>query len=258
MRLFDSTTHIKQTAKGLIFALAITAFTAINVNAQSKKANAPAKAKASAAHAMTKAQILEAEQLLAGLGYWTGPVDGLFDPASRQALIAFQKVEGRSRTGQLNDAELQALHSAARPTPLEIGYAHVEADLNRQVLFVIDDKGVVTRTLSISSGNGKDFTSEGWTRRAVTPTGRFKVYRKVDGWRKAPLGSIYYPNYFLSGIAIHGSQSIPTFPASHGCIRIPVFAAKEISEMTPVGTVVLVHDSTSATAQNKPVTARAQ
>jgi N-acetylmuramoyl-L-alanine amidase len=258
MRLQNSTTHIKQTAKGLMIALAITIFATINVNAQSKKANTPAKTKAPAARAMTKAQILEAEQLLAGLGYWTGPVDGLFDAASRQALIAFQKVEGRPRNGQLNDAELQALHSAARPTPLETGYAHVEADLSRQVLFVIDDKGVVTKALSISSGSGKDFTSEGWTRRAVTPTGRFKVYRKVDGWRKAPLGSIYYPNYFLSGIAIHGSPSIPIFPASHGCIRIPVFAAKEISEMTPVGTVVLVHDSTSATAQNKPVTARAQ
>jgi lipoprotein-anchoring transpeptidase ErfK/SrfK len=270
MRLLDSTTHIKQIAKGLMIALVITTLAAINVNAQSQPAGnpakikapaatagKPAKAKAPAARAMTKEKIQEAEQLLAGLGYWTGTVDGQFDAASRQALIAFQKVEGRPRTGQLNDAELQALHSAARPTPLESGYAHVEADLDRQVLFIIDDKGIVTKTLSISSGSGKDFTSEGWTRRAVTPTGRFKVYRKVDGWRKAPLGSIYYPNYFLSGIAIHGSPSIPTFPASHGCIRIPVFAAKEISELTPVGTVVIVHDG-SATAQNKTVATRAQ
>lgn len=240
-----------------MLALVITALATINVNAQAKPARKPAKAKAPAAHTMTKEKIQEAEQLLANLGYWTGTVDGQFDAASRQALIAFQKVEGRPRTGQLTDAELQALQSAARPAPLETGYAHVEADLNRQVLFIIDDKGTVTKTLSISSGNGKDFTSEGWTRRAVTPTGRFKVYRKVDGWRKAPLGSIYYPNYFLSGVAIHGSPSVPAFPASHGCIRIPVFAAKEISEMTPVGTVVLVHDG-SATAQNKTVATRAQ
>jgi lipoprotein-anchoring transpeptidase ErfK/SrfK len=134
--------------------------------------------------------------------------------------------------------------------PLESGYAHVEADLGRQVLFVVDTSGKVTNILPISSGNGEEFTSEGWTRRAVTPTGRFKVYRKVEGWRKAPLGNIYYPNYFLSGVAIHGSQSVPTRPASHGCIRIPLFAAKEFSEIISTGTVVIVHDG-AAVAQGR-------
>jgi lipoprotein-anchoring transpeptidase ErfK/SrfK len=217
----------------------------------------PATAKKVQAVALTKADILEAEQLLAGLGYWTGPVDGRFDAASRHALVAFQKVEGRQRSGRLTVAELQALRTAARPTPLETGYAHVEADLNRQVLFVVDDSGAVTRVLPISSGSGEEFTSEGWTRNAVTPTGRFKVYRKVDGWRKAPLGSIYYPNYFLSGVAIHGSASIPTKPASHGCIRIPVYAAKEFSQITPTGTVVLVYDA-STMAQIKHSATKAQ
>ena len=140
---------------------------------------------------------------------------------------------------------------------METGYAHVEADLNRQVLFVVDDGGTVTKVLPISSGSGEEFTSEGWTRRAVTPTGRFKVYRKVEGWRKAPLGSIYYPNYFLSGVAIHGSASIPTKPASHGCIRIPVYAAKEFYDMTPTGTVVIVHDG-AALAQTKSSATKAQ
>ncbi|HEY9232694.1 MAG TPA: L,D-transpeptidase, partial [Blastocatellia bacterium] len=107
------------------------------------------------------------------------------------------------------------------------------------------------------SGNGEEFTSEGWTRRAVTPTGRFKVYRKVEGWRKAPLGSIYYPNYFLSGVAIHGSASVPAKAASHGCIRIPVFAAKEFSELTPTGTVVIVHDG-AAMAQSRTSATKAQ
>jgi lipoprotein-anchoring transpeptidase ErfK/SrfK len=206
---------------------------------------------------LSKAEILEAEQLLANLGYWVGPVDGVLDPASRQALIAFQKVEGRQRTGRLTAAELQALRSATRPAAMETGYAHVEADLSRQILFVIDANGTVTRTLSISSGSGQEFTSEGWTRRAVTPTGRFKVYRKVEGWRKAPLGMIYYPNYIMEGIAIHGSPSVPATPASHGCIRIPVFAAKEFSQMTPTGTVVIVH-SGAALAQARAEAARAQ
>jgi lipoprotein-anchoring transpeptidase ErfK/SrfK len=53
---------------------------------------------------------------------------------------------------------------------------------------------------------------------------------------------LYYPNYITeSGIAIHGSSSVPSRPASHGCIRIPMSAAKAFSDVAPIGTVVLVY-----------------
>ena len=249
MRSLLSKTVARSLAIALLSAMTYMTAAAQTPQAPPAKSHGVHKAKKVAAPVeMPKQDVLEAEQLLANLGYWVGPVDGVLDPASRQALIAFQKVEGRERTGRLTAAELQALRVAVRPTPLEAGFAHVEADLARQVLLVVDSNGTVSRTLSISSGSGQEFTSEGWTRRAVTPTGRFKVYRKVAGWRKAPLGLIYYPNYFMEGVAIHGSPSVPAKPASHGCIRIPMFAAKEISELTPTGTVVIVHDG-SALAQ---------
>jgi lipoprotein-anchoring transpeptidase ErfK/SrfK len=128
------------------------------------------------------------------------------------------------------------------PVPRETGYAHVEVDLSRQQLLVVDDAGCVVYTLPVSTGSGRLFTFEGITRRAVTPTGRFTVLRKITGWREAPLGMLYYPNYLTeSGIAIHGSSSVPARPASHGCIRIPNAAAKAFSDMTPIGTVVLVY-----------------
>ena len=125
--------------------------------------------------------------------------------------------------------------------PLEIGYAHVEVDLSQQQLSVIDDSGRVVKTLPVSSGSGKWFTSEGRTRRAITPTGRFTVVRKIAGWHKSPLGMLYYPSFITQGVAIHGSLSVPIRPASHGCIRIPMSAAKEFFDVTPIGTVVLVH-----------------
>ena len=190
--------------------------------------------------------VLEAEQRLAELGYWTGPVDGTFDSASRHALIAFQKVERRACTGRLTPDELKALRAAKPAVPLESGYFHIEVDIRRQVLFVVESSGVVSKILPVSSGSGKPFTSEGWTRRAVTPTGRFRVSHKIAGWRKSPLGLLYYPVYFLSGIAIHGNPSVPMVPASHGCVRIPMFAAKPFSERVPVGTTVLVHDGSVA------------
>jgi hypothetical protein len=193
---------------------------------------------------------METEQLLSNLGYWTGPVDGDFDVGSRHALIAFQKVEGRQRTGKLTKAELQAMRVATRPVPRRTGYAHIEIDLTRQVLFIVDAAGSITHILPVCTGNEKPYVDHGQTHRAHTPRGTFKVLRKIAGWRRSSLGLLYYPNYIHSGIAIHGSLAMPVYPASHGCIRIPMFAAKELSEMTAIGTEVIVYEAELAIASD--------
>ena len=187
-------------------------------------------------------EILAAEKRLSELGYWTGPVDGTLDSSSRHALIAFQKVEGRQRTGKLTRVEFQALVSAHRPLPKYSGDAHVEIDLKRQVLFIVDTTGTVTHILPVCTGNEKTYMDHGEIHRAHTPRGRFRVLRKIAGWRLSSLGLLYYPNYIYNGIAIHGSLAVAVYPASHGCIRIPMFASKELSELTPVGTEVIVYD----------------
>ncbi|HKX27160.1 MAG TPA: L,D-transpeptidase [Blastocatellia bacterium] len=185
----------------------------------------------------------EAGGLLISLGYWVDlGAEGL-DVSLRHALIAFQKVEGRPRTGVLTEAELEALRHGCRPQAREPGAAHLEIDLDRQVLFVVDDEGLVSRILPVSTGSGEFFTEGGRTRRAVTPLGRFTVAYKIEGWRKSPLGLLYYPSYLYDGIAIHGNPSVPTRPASHGCIRIPMFAAKEFYEIAAPGMIVLIYDS---------------
>jgi len=187
-------------------------------------------------------EIFAAEKRLSDLGFWTGPVDGTLDSGSRHALIAFQKVEGRQRTGKLTRAEFHALQSASRPLAKYSGSAHVEVDLNRQVLFFVDNTGTVTHILPVCTGNEKSYVDHGEIHRAHTPRGNFKVLRKIAGWRLSSLGSLYYPNYIQNGIAIHGSLAMAVYPASHGCIRIPMFASKELSELTPVGTEVLIYD----------------
>ena len=193
--------------------------------------------------ALTGAQSREAEQRLFDMGYWTGPVDGLFDPASRSALIAFQKWEGRPVTGRLTLDELEAIRASTSPKARETGYAHVEVDIDRQLLLLVNDEGNV-RVLPVSTGSGKPFTEEGQTSIAYTPRGRFVVYDKVVGW-DGPPGSMYYSNYISGGVAIHGYPSVPIQPESHGCIRIPIFAARELSSLLPVGTIVLVYDKVS-------------
>lgn len=193
---------------------------------------------------LTRAQTREAERRLSDMGYWTGAVDGLFDRATRSALIAFQKWEGRPITGRLTIAELEAIRTSASPKARELGYAHVEVDLDRQVLLMVNDEGGV-RVLPVSTDSGKPFMDEGQTSIAYTPRGRFVVYDKSVGWEKDPPGSMYYSNYISGGVAIHGSPSVRIQPASHGCIRIPIFAACEMSKLLKLGTIVLVYDQVS-------------
>jgi len=56
---------------------------------------------------------------------------------------------------------------------------------------------------------------------------------------------MYYSNYISGGVAIHGFRTVPIQPESHGCIRIPMFAAREVSKLMPIGTIVLVYDKVS-------------
>ena len=195
---------------------------------------------------ITEAEVAEAREQLGQLGYWIDLDAKGADASLRHALIAFQKIEGRRRTGVLTTQELVALRTAKRPQAREWGFAHIEVDLPRQVLLVVDCCGAILRILPISSGSGEWFTEGGRTRQAITPVGRFKVTHKINGWRKSPLGLLYYPNYLHDGIAIHGNPAVPAFPASHGCIRIPMFAAQEFSEMAKVGMEVIVYDDVRA------------
>jgi len=212
----------------------------------------PAVVVAPPAGAASAEMVIKAEQRLSDIGYWPGPVGDKAAERTKYAVLAFQRVEGRSQTGTLDAGDIEALLAAKRPVPRETGYAHIEVDLQRQVLFVVDQNNGVSLVLPISSGSGKLYTFEGKTSRAVTPRGRFTVYRKVQGWRKAPLGMIYYPSYFNEGWAIHGSTSVPNYPASHGCIRIPIPTAKQLSDITPVGTVVLVYDGNQQASASAP------
>jgi len=190
---------------------------------------------------LTRDDVRRAERRLADLGYWVGPVDGVLDPVSRQAVVAFQKVSGRKATGRLARADLAALDRAVPPLPRETGPAHVEVDLARQVLFLVDAEGRVGDILPISTGTGRPFRENGYSGVADTPCGHLEVFSKLSGWKKSPLGEMYNPLYVVGGIAIHGSLDVPPHPASHGCIRVPMFASRRLPAMVPLKTPVLVY-----------------
>ena len=184
---------------------------------------------------LTRGEVKQATARLDEMGYGSG----------RTALIAFQKYEGRKVTGQLTRDEFEAITNAAAPEAKDAGYRHVEVDLDRQVLLLIDDEGAVKKVLPVSTGSNKHYREKGMSGLAYTPRGRFKIYAKIAGWRKSPLGLLYYPNYFSDGLAIHGNSSVPDTPASHGCIRVPNSSAIDLYEQLPIGTILLIYDKAS-------------
>ena len=187
--------------------------------------------------------LLEIEERLAELGYPVLKVDGKPDASTYHAILAFQKVEGLKRTGKPSAGLLEALRFARRPAArFRAGGKHIEIDIPRQVLFLSDDHGNVVYILSVSTGNEKPYLDKGERQIAHTPRGEFRIQRKINGTRISTLGPMYYPSYFYRGVAIHGSPSVPPYPASHGCVRIPRFAERMFFKMAPIGMEVFVYD----------------
>lgn len=186
------------------------------------------------------AEVQALQQRLAELGYDTG-VDGRWGSQTTFAVMAFQKVEGLGRTGRADDATRARLQTASAPAPMmpNGGANRVEVDLKRQVLFLYKG-GALARVLPVSTGNNKRYCVDGECAVAVTPGGSFKVGRKISGIRVSRLGKLYNPLYFNGGIAIHGSPSVPAYPASHGCVRIPMYASASFFAQVPSGTPVYV------------------
>jgi N-acetylmuramoyl-L-alanine amidase len=185
--------------------------------------------------------VLAAQERLAGLGYWLGKPDGDYGPATAHAVTALQKVAGLSRDGVLGPRTAKALAAGIKPRARSTRGDVIEVDLAHQVVLVVRH-GHVRLTFDTSTGSGQYYTSQGRRKHAVTPKGTFKVYYVVDGWDPGPLGRLYRPRYFNGGIAIHGYPSVPSQPASHGCVRVTIGAMDYLwsSKLLPIGRTVLV------------------
>jgi lipoprotein-anchoring transpeptidase ErfK/SrfK len=194
-------------------------------------------------------QVRALQERLAELGYDVGTPDGQWGARTTYALMAFQKVEGLIRDGQDGPQTQAALAVATKPGPMLAGGAptRIEIDVARQVLFHWVN-GSLARILPVSTGNNERYCVDGECSVAVTPGGSFRIGRKAAGLEVAPLGELWWPMYFNGGIAIHGSPSVPPWPASHGCIRIPMYAAPTFYYEVPAGTRVHVLNSPEAEA----------
>ena len=168
--------------------------------------------------------VLALERRLAELHYALRGVDSVYGQDTFEAVLAFQKVHGLPRTGRVEPWLWRRLSLAGVPRALH-GGDYIEVDKTRQVLFVVRG-GEVARVVHVSTGATGN-----------TPLGSWSVYRKVGGWDWV----LWYPMYFKGGFAIHGYPSVPAYPASHGCVRIPMWIAPSLFGTHDYGTTVVVH-----------------
>ncbi|WP_157239282.1 L,D-transpeptidase family protein [Catenuloplanes japonicus] len=190
----------------------------------------------------TGAEITGLQERLTALGYWNGPADGRFGPLTQQAVYALQKAAGIKITGTVDAATITALSDGVRPVAKSRKGHRVEIDLTRQLLLIVDD-GAVTKIFNTSTGTGKHYRYQGKRYLAKTPAGQFAVDRQVSDWRYGPRGPLYRPKYFTGGIAVHGAENVPSWPASDGCARVTIAAMDWIwkKRAIPVGTPVQVY-----------------
>jgi peptidoglycan hydrolase-like protein with peptidoglycan-binding domain len=178
-----------------------------------------------------------------------GPVDGKYGGEMAYAVQAVQKIIGAPRTGAIGPTEAWALEHFRYPTPLAPNAEpnRTEIDITKQVITLYQG-GQVRLITTTSTGAGelycyttpRDHPTQRVCEYANTPSGRFTYTRFVKGWDKSPLGQLYNPFYFNGGIAIHGYDSVPPEPASHGCARIPMHIAEYFHTLVHVGDPVYV------------------
>ncbi len=187
------------------------------------------------------------QERLQDLRFWVGPVDGVFGRLTEQAVYAFQKANGLAVDGRVGSETYGALDEGATPTARTGGGRVMEVDASRQLLMAVLD-GHVQWVFNTSTGTEEPYQHPGgYTAMADTPRGRHTVYYQFDGWQDGRLGPMYRPKYFHhDGIAVHGSDSVPPRPASHGCVRVTVAAMDHIwaTGLMPLHSTVVVYGET--------------
>jgi hypothetical protein len=185
--------------------------------------------------------VLAYEARMKALHFDPGPVDGTFDQATWYAVSTVQKYFGLPRTGVINTAVDFALtHFTYSPAEPHSEADRVEIDLDRQVLTLYSNWQPVLLTTT-STGSGEHFCGgvDG-CQYAITPTGHFHFYDLIKGWQKGKLGTMWNPYYFNGSDAVHGLESVPNYPASHGCARIPMHIANYFYNLVHQGESVFV------------------
>jgi len=174
---------------------------------------------------MSGSTVKTLQRRLAALKYYPGSIDGQFGTSTLEAVWAFYEAQGMTAHDYVSSAMWRALAHPKAPKVLDraAGANRIEVNLADEVLVLY--RGNKIQLIShVSSGGGYYYCSPGGgCGYAVTPTGNFTTLSFLPGWVTVPLGAMYNPTFFIGrAYAIHGDTEVPLYPASHGCVRIPM------------------------------------
>jgi hypothetical protein len=164
--------------------------------------------------------LLTGAGLLFGSGY--SMMDALAKPA-RQRKPTASKKPGELKSGQFE------WHPERSPS----GPLAIIVSLTKQRVYVYRN-GIQVGVASCSTG------MEGHE----TPTGVFTILEKEEEHYSNVYDSASMPHMHRltwDGIALHAG-SLPGYPASHGCVRLPKAFAKKLYGITQIGTPVVIAD----------------
>jgi hypothetical protein len=190
------------------------------------------------AHAVSKARVREVQENLRRLGVYV-TVDGVEGPRTRQGVCAARRLLRYKKTSRnrITRKDVRALRRATEWTEPRHGKNYLWVDRRCQMLYQAK-KGKFIRVRKASTGKAGH----------ATPRGTYSITWKWPGWHDSSEypsdsgnGNMYNSMYFKSGgYAVHGSRSVPWYPASHGCVRVNLKTADKLYASVPVGTKVII------------------
>jgi hypothetical protein len=151
-----------------------------------------------------------------------------FGGKTGRGVLAYRKVNGMARSARAGRGLVKRAFAGKGEYEVRHPDAgeHLEAPLSKQVLvFAKGDKPFAVYPVS----SGKSSTP--------TVTGHFTFIRQEPGYNSH---GMYYSFYFYGGYAVHGYESVPDYPASHGCIRTFIADQPEIYERINFGESIFV------------------
>lgn len=168
---------------------------------------------------------------LAALKIRTPRSGGRFTRATGDAVVAFQKSYGLPRDYVVNYKDWRRLERASLPTPrFPRPLSHIEIDKGRQILSVVRE-GRVIGVVPVSTGKTGN-----------TQTGSHFIQRKIFV-NTLFGGRVVMPRFmtFYKTQGIHGYAHVPPYPASHGCVREPLWVCDWVYDHSFIGERVYVH-----------------
>ena len=167
-------------------------------------------------------------RLLRREGYHVNGIAKKSNWSTKLAILAFRKTNGMSRNSKFSKKIFKKLlQGRGAFKPRHRKGRHVEVDLSRQVMSLIAG-GKARHTFHVSTGTSS------------TPTirGKFRFYMRQAGYNSVRM---YYSVYFRGGYATHGYDPVPTYPASHGCVRNPIPYSRFIYRWVEIGMPIYVY-----------------